>query len=130
VIVGDSRRLEQIVLSLLHGGIERTFRGGVGVELGRGRVVAGFDQGRQVRDEERHSVVCEEHRLSPNHLEEPGHVRQGFLRRCGVGRGKAREEPCVAQERIQNFTGRANMGQVGKAPKVGHHAANGLPGLS
>ena len=27
VIVGDSRRLEQIVLSLLHGGIERTFRG-------------------------------------------------------------------------------------------------------
>jgi CheY-like chemotaxis protein len=34
VIVGDSRRLEQIVLSLLHGGIERTFRGGVGVELG------------------------------------------------------------------------------------------------
>src|SRR3977135_2529993 len=34
VIVGDSRRLEQIVLSLLHGGVERTFRGGVGVELG------------------------------------------------------------------------------------------------
>src|ERR1700716_1680322 len=34
VIVGDSRRLEQIVLSLLHGGIERTYRGGVGVELG------------------------------------------------------------------------------------------------
>jgi len=43
VIVGDSRRLEQIVLSLLHGGIERTFRGGVGVELGvedRGGLVA------------------------------------------------------------------------------------------
>src|SRR5258706_3229428 len=34
VIVGDSRRLEQIVLSLLHGGIERTHPGGVGVELG------------------------------------------------------------------------------------------------
>jgi CheY-like chemotaxis protein len=33
VIVGDSRRLEQIVLSLLHGGIERTYRGGVGVQL-------------------------------------------------------------------------------------------------
>jgi CheY-like chemotaxis protein len=43
VIVSDSRRLEQIVLSLLHGGIERTFRGGVGVELGfedRGGLVA------------------------------------------------------------------------------------------
>jgi CheY-like chemotaxis protein len=43
VIVGDSRRLEQIVLSLLHGGIDRTFRGGVGVELGfedRGGLVA------------------------------------------------------------------------------------------
>src|SRR3984893_12479626 len=43
VIVGDSRRLEQIVLSLLHGGVERTFRGGVGVELGfedRGGLVA------------------------------------------------------------------------------------------
>lgn len=33
VIVGDSRRLEQILLSLLHGGVDRTFRGGVGVEL-------------------------------------------------------------------------------------------------
>ncbi|MEO8745951.1 MAG: response regulator [Candidatus Dormiibacterota bacterium] len=43
VIVGDSKRLEQIVLSLLHGGIERTYRGGVGVELGfedRGGLVA------------------------------------------------------------------------------------------
>jgi CheY-like chemotaxis protein len=43
VIVSDSRRLEQIVLSLLHGGIERTLRGGVGVELGfedRGGLVA------------------------------------------------------------------------------------------
>ena len=43
VIVGDSRRLEQIVLSLLHGGVERTYRGGVGVELGfedRGGLVA------------------------------------------------------------------------------------------
>ena len=43
VIVGDSRRLEQIVLSLLHGGVERTYRGGVGVELSfedRGGLVA------------------------------------------------------------------------------------------
>ena len=34
VIVSDSRRLEQIVLSLLHGAVERTYRGGVGVDLG------------------------------------------------------------------------------------------------
>ncbi len=33
VIVGDSKRLEQILLTLLHGGVERTSRGGVGVEL-------------------------------------------------------------------------------------------------
>jgi CheY-like chemotaxis protein len=33
VIVGDSRRLEQILLTLLHGGLERTLRGGVGIEL-------------------------------------------------------------------------------------------------
>jgi len=33
VIVGDSRRLEQILLTLLHGGLERTLHGGVGVEL-------------------------------------------------------------------------------------------------
>jgi len=33
VVVGDSRRLEQILLTLLYGGIDRTFRGGVGVEL-------------------------------------------------------------------------------------------------
>jgi CheY-like chemotaxis protein len=34
VIVGDSRRVEQILLTLLSGGLERTERGGVGVELG------------------------------------------------------------------------------------------------
>lgn len=33
VIVGDSRRVEQILLTLLSGGLERTQRGGVGVEL-------------------------------------------------------------------------------------------------
>ena len=33
VIVGDSRRLEQILLTLLNGGLERTLRGGVGIEL-------------------------------------------------------------------------------------------------
>jgi len=33
VIIGDSRRLEQILLTLLSGAVERTHRGGVGVEL-------------------------------------------------------------------------------------------------
>ena len=33
VIVGDSRRIEQILLTLLSSGLERTERGGVGVEL-------------------------------------------------------------------------------------------------
>src|SRR5437899_7095567 len=32
VIIGDSRRMEQVMLALLHGGIERTERGGIGVE--------------------------------------------------------------------------------------------------
>jgi CheY-like chemotaxis protein len=43
VVVGDSRRVEQILLTLLHGALERTFRGGVGIELGcedRGGLVA------------------------------------------------------------------------------------------
>ncbi len=43
VVVGDSRRLEQILLTLLHGAVERTFRGGVAVELScedRGPLVA------------------------------------------------------------------------------------------
>src|SRR5207245_2843574 len=34
VIIGDSRRMEQVMLALLHGGIERTERGGIGVEQG------------------------------------------------------------------------------------------------
>ncbi len=34
-IVGDSRRLEQIILALLHGALDRTERGGVGVLLSR-----------------------------------------------------------------------------------------------
>jgi CheY-like chemotaxis protein len=33
VVIGDSRRLEQILLTLLHGAVDRTFRGGIGVEL-------------------------------------------------------------------------------------------------
>src|ERR1700737_1846650 len=33
VVIGDSRRLEQILLALLSGGVDRTHRGGVGIEL-------------------------------------------------------------------------------------------------
>src|SRR5207245_4886388 len=33
IIVGDSRRIEQVLLPLRHAGIERTQRGGIGVEL-------------------------------------------------------------------------------------------------
>ncbi|HYL08435.1 MAG TPA: response regulator, partial [Candidatus Udaeobacter sp.] len=33
VVIGDSRRLEQILVTLLHGALDRTFRGGIGVEL-------------------------------------------------------------------------------------------------
>jgi CheY-like chemotaxis protein len=33
VVIGDSRRLEQILLTLLAGAVERTHRGGVGIEL-------------------------------------------------------------------------------------------------
>lgn len=33
VVIGDSRRLEQILVTLLHGAVDRTFRGGIGVEL-------------------------------------------------------------------------------------------------
>lgn len=43
VVIGDSRRLEQILLTLLQGAVERTFRGGVGLELSsqdRGGLVA------------------------------------------------------------------------------------------
>jgi len=43
VAVGDSRRLEQILLTLLHGSVDRTYRGGIGVELSsedRGGLVA------------------------------------------------------------------------------------------
>jgi CheY-like chemotaxis protein len=43
VVIGDSRRLEQILLTLLTGGVDRTNRGGVGVELDsqdRGGLVA------------------------------------------------------------------------------------------
>jgi CheY-like chemotaxis protein len=43
VVNGDSRRLEQILLTLLHGAVDRTFRGGIGVELSsedRGGLIA------------------------------------------------------------------------------------------
>ena len=43
VAIGDSRRLEQILMTLLHGAVDRTYRGGIGVELtaeDRGGLVA------------------------------------------------------------------------------------------
>ena len=43
VVIGDSRRVEQILLTLLHGAVDRTYRGGVAVELSsedRGGLVA------------------------------------------------------------------------------------------
>ena len=43
VVIGDSRRLEQILMTLLHGAVDRTYRGGIGVELtseDRGPLVA------------------------------------------------------------------------------------------
>ena len=33
VVIGDSRRLEQILVTLLHGAVDRTFRGGIAVDL-------------------------------------------------------------------------------------------------
>src|SRR5437879_856139 len=43
VVIGDSRRFEQILLTLLHGAVDRTYRGGIGVDLAsedRGGLVA------------------------------------------------------------------------------------------
>ena len=43
VAIGDSRRLEQILLTLLHGAVDRTYRGGIGIDLtseDRGGLVA------------------------------------------------------------------------------------------
>ncbi len=43
VVIGDSRRVEQILLTLLHGAVDRTYRGGIGIELtseDRGGLVA------------------------------------------------------------------------------------------
>ena len=43
VVIGDSRRLEQILLTLLHGAVDRTYRGGFGIDLtseDRGGLVA------------------------------------------------------------------------------------------
>jgi len=33
VAIGDSRRIEQILLTLLHGAVDRTYRGGIGLDL-------------------------------------------------------------------------------------------------
>src|SRR5437899_10842011 len=43
VVIGDSRRLEKILLTLLHGAVDRTYRGGIGIDLAsedRGGLVA------------------------------------------------------------------------------------------
>jgi CheY-like chemotaxis protein len=33
VVIGDSRRLEQILMALVHSAVDRTYRGGIGIEL-------------------------------------------------------------------------------------------------
>jgi CheY-like chemotaxis protein len=50
VVVGDYKRLEQILMTLLHGGVLRTFRGGVGIELTSEEQGAGFALRFKVRD--------------------------------------------------------------------------------
>ncbi len=50
IVVGDSRRIEQVMLALLHSGIERTERGGVGVELSCSRRGDLFELRFRVRD--------------------------------------------------------------------------------
>src|SRR5207302_4264781 len=43
VVIGDSHRLEQILLTQLHGAVDRTYRGGIGIALAsedRGGLVA------------------------------------------------------------------------------------------
>lgn len=43
VLIGDSRRLEQVLVTLLHAAVDRTYRGGIGIELNcedRGGLVA------------------------------------------------------------------------------------------
>jgi CheY-like chemotaxis protein len=43
VVIGDSRRLEQVLVTLLHAAVDRTYRGGIGIELSseeRGGLIA------------------------------------------------------------------------------------------
>src|ERR1700704_6485651 len=50
IVVGDSRRIEQVMLALLHAAIERTERGGIGVELSSQKRGELFELRYRVRD--------------------------------------------------------------------------------
>ena len=121
----DDRELE--ALRLVDG--QDGDRVGIRVELGRGRVVAGLDERREMRRDEDRPVVAEQRRLRPDDLEEAGDVGQLLLGRGRVRRHEASEHAAGAQEAVQELARRPFMGVIRVAVQVCDELADRRPRL-
>ena len=96
---------------------------GVGIELGRRRVVAGLDEGLEMAGHERAPVVGQHRRLGPDDVEEAGDVLDRLLRGRIVG-GRVTGQPArIAQERVEDLARRACVGELRVATEVGDEPA-------
>ena len=97
------------------------------IEVGRRRVVTGFDQRLEVAGHEHRPVVGEQGRLGADDVEEPGDVAEPLLGRGGLGAGQPREHPAVAQEGVQHLARRAFVGHRRVAGQVRDEPTDRLP---
>ena len=110
----DDRELEP--LGLVHG--ENRHGIGVGVDLGRGRVITRVDERLQVAGHEDDPIVRQQVRLRADDVEEAGDVLERLLRGDRLHRRQLRKQPAPTQELVQHFAGRPLVGQLGIAPNV------------
>ena len=104
-------------------------RVGVGIELGRRRIVARLDERRQVRRHEHRAIVGEQRRLRADDLEEAGDVLERLLGGRRVRPDEPGEQPAAAQEAVQQLPGRAFVGGGRVGAQVGHEPMHDRPGV-
>jgi hypothetical protein len=91
----------------------------VRVQVGCRRIVARVDERLQVPGHEHGAVIAEQRGLGPDDVEEAGDIGQARLRTGRLSGSQPGQHAAAAQERVQDLTGRALVGQLEIATHVG-----------
>ena len=119
----DDRELQ--ALGLVHRQYRDCVR--VGIDLGRGGVVARIDQRLKVPGHEDRPIVGQQVRLGPDDLEEAGDVLEGLLGGHRVRRGQRGQDAAVSQELVEDLARRPLMGQFSEAAQIRHEPLERRP---